>query len=306
MLTPETRIDPAMNGGSPAMASAAPVGSAPDSLPDAPPEAVAERAGLRQPKPALLVDIAPDTLTLHTRDAYRLFAGRGLDEEGVKHRIIGGQRAAAVLNLLRHTSVGGNPYADWFLVCFDDQLAAVRTRLAELVTECEQGFEALKRKGLALNVLGSRQPLELTIAFGSSYGYAIAETVVEFDYYVRIVKTLVLKNRIRPDAGRAAIRGIGRSLRRLFVRSIRWERVLRSPELRDITREDFLSTADEAARERVRAAIARVGAIPRSVLDGTTVPPHGRRRSETGADSFVVLPRATQSRDGLADDKTLL
>ena len=305
MSAPETRIDLAMNGGSAATASTGPVGSTPDSLPDASPEAVAERAGLRQPKPALLVDIAPDTLTLHTRDAYWLFAGRGWDEEGVQHRIIGGQRAAAVLNSLRHTSIGGNPYADWFLVCFDDQLVALRTRLAELVTECEQGFEALKRKGLALNVLGSRQPIELTVAFGSSYGYAIAETVVEFDYYVRVVKTLVLKNRIRPDAGRAAIRGIGRPLRRLFVRSIRWERVLRSPELRDITREDFLPTSDETARQRVRDAVARVGPIPRSVLDGTTVPPHVRRRGEAGTDGFMVLPRSAQSSDGQADDQTL-
>jgi len=306
MSAAETHVEFALTGGSVVAAAVDPVGSTLDSLAGESAKAAAERDGLRQPQPALLIDIAPDLLTLHTRDAYRLFAGRGWDEEGGQHRIIGGQRAASVLNALRHISVGGNPYADWFLVCFDDQLTALRTRLVELVAECEEEFVALKKKGLALNVLGSRQPLELTVAFGSSYGYAIAETMLEFDYYVRVVKTLVLKNRIRLDAGREAIRGIGRSLRRLFVRVIRWERVLRSPELRDITREDFLPTANEAARLRVRAAVARVGWIPRGVLDGTTLPPHVRRRSEAGDESFVVQPRPTQSPAVAPGDQTLL
>jgi integrating conjugative element protein (TIGR03761 family) len=275
-------------------------------LPGESPKALAERDRPRQPKPALLVDLAPDTLTLHTRDAYRLFAGRGFDDEGAKHRIIGGQRAAAVLNSLRHVSVGGNPYADWFLLCFEDQLSTLRTRLAEMVGEGEAGFAALKSKGLALNVLGSRQPLELSVAFGSSYGYAIAETMVEFDYYVRVVKTLVLKNRIHPDSGRATIRRIARLLRRLFVRSIRWERALYSPELRDITRQDYLPSADEAARTRVLAAATRFGPLPCGVLDGTILPPHVRRHADTPIEESIEPSPRIQPPDGKAGDQRLL
>jgi len=290
-----------LKSGPAAGASVGPVGSAPDSLPGESPKATAERAGLRQPKPDLLVDTAADTLILHTRDAYWLFAGRGLDEEGVEHPIPGGQRASAILNSLRHIAVGGNPYAEWFLVCFDDQLNALRRGLAQRVAEWEYGIEALKRKGLALNVLGSREPLQLTVAFGSCYGYAIAETVVEFDYYVRIVRTLVLKNRIRPDVGRAATREISRPLRRLFARSMRWERLLRSPELRDINRNDFLPTADESAQERVRIAATRAGVIPHGVLDRTIVPSHVERRGEAATEGFIVSPRPTETPEGAAD-----
>ena len=64
-------------------------------------------------KTALLVDVAADTMTLHTRDAYWLFAGRPWDSTA--RRILGGQRAASALNALRHLSIAGNPYADWFL-----------------------------------------------------------------------------------------------------------------------------------------------------------------------------------------------
>ena len=282
MSATDTRLNPAAIDGAAAATAVVPSADTGDALPDEPVNSMALGDRSQQPQPALLVDMAADTLTLHTREAYWIFAGRGFDKAGIQHRIIGGQRAAAVLNALRHASVGGNPYADWFLVCFDEQLTALRTRLADLVGGCEAGFELLKTKGLALNVLGSREPLKLNVAFGSSYGYAIAETVVEFDYYVRFVKTLVLKNRIRPDAGRTAIREIGRLLRRLFVRSIRWERALRSPELQDITRRDYLPDASEVRRARVAAATARFGPIPRSVLDGTTIPPHVWRRIDTG------------------------
>jgi hypothetical protein len=33
------------------------------------------------------------------------------------------------------------------------------------------------------------------LGFRSPYGYATAEAIVEFDYHVRMVKTLVLKDR---------------------------------------------------------------------------------------------------------------
>ena len=72
---PESRCAATARGG--------PVNATLDSLPGESPRGVSERAGPRTPKPALLIDIAADTLTLHTRDAYWLFAGRGLDEDGV-------------------------------------------------------------------------------------------------------------------------------------------------------------------------------------------------------------------------------
>ena len=303
MFASETGKDQMPESRCSATAPGVPVNATLDSLPGESPRGMSERAGPRTPKPALLVDIAADTLTLHTRDAYWLFAGRGLDEDGVEHPILGGQRASAILNALRHIAIGGNPYADWFLVCFDDQLKALRVGLAQRVAEWEASIEVLKRKGLALNVLGSREPLQVTVAFGSCYGYAIAETVVEFDYYVRIVRTLVLKNRIRPDVGRTAIREISRPLRRIFARSMRWERLLRSPALIDIHRNDFLQTADEAAQKRVRAAAALVGAIPRSVLDGAMVPSHVARRSEAATVGFMVGPRPVGTPVGPADSQ---
>ena len=239
---------------------------------------VKARTAPRRPSPAFLVDVSPDTLRLHTRDAFWMFIGRRANKERNEHSIVGGQRAAAALNAMRHMSVGGNPYADWFLLRFEEQLRELRERFAATVQESEAGFEALRQKGLALTVLGSRHPLELTVAFGSSYGYAIAEVILEFDYYVRIIKTLVLKNRITPDEASAAIRAVGRPLRRLFVWVIRSEYALRARPLTELTRGDFLASADESARERVLHAVQRFGQIPEDILAARSVPRHVTRR----------------------------
>jgi integrating conjugative element protein (TIGR03761 family) len=216
-----------------------------------------------------------------------LFSGRPWTSE--RSRIIGGQRAAAALNSLRHISVEGNPYADWFLLSFEAQLAALRTNLTTVRDEYQATIDELKGRGLALRVLGSRSPVQITVAFGSAYGYAIAEAIVEFDYYVRMLKTLVLKNRITADQGRASIRGVARPMRRLFVRVIQWEHGLRLPEWRVISRKDYLESADEEAKKRVLAAFARFGPIPQRILAGTTVPRHVVRRTASEQEKLVPI-----------------
>jgi integrating conjugative element protein (TIGR03761 family) len=240
-------------------------------------------------------------MTLHTRDAYWLFIGRPAQPENHRPRIIGGQRIAAVLNALRHMSMDDNPYADWILVRFYDDLVALRAHLAAIVQEHTDAIEQLQRKGITLYVLGSRNPLLVTVAFGSTYGYAVAEAVVEFDYFVRIIKTLVLKDRMSADAGRDAVRDIARALRRLFAQAIRWEHVLMSRALRGLRRRDFLPTADELARARVHAARTRLGELPAEVLSTQTIPRHALRR-KTGTDGEVpVVQRPLAARSAPAN-----
>jgi integrating conjugative element protein (TIGR03761 family) len=243
--------------------------------------------GAGVPKPALLVHVEADLMTLHTREAYWMFSGRSWSRE--RRRILGGQRAAAVLNELRHISVGGNPYADWFLVLFEQQMDQLRADLARVVQGYEAQIEALKSKGLTLRVLGSKQPLQIEVAFGSAYGYAIAEAMVEYDRFVRILKTLILKNRISAEAGRHALRAAGRPLRRLFVRVLLWERALQASPWRDIHRCDYLDFSDEAARHRVSGAIERFGPLPDDVLSKKILPRHFTRRSGGPGDDVLNL-----------------
>ena len=242
-----------------------------------------------------LTDSAPDTMTLHTKDAFRMFTGRQADAEGKVVPIAGGKRFAAVLKSIWYLSANDNPYADWILIRMYDGLMAVRAHLAAAAQERTSAIELLKRKGLAFSVMQSRSPKTVELGFRSPYGYATAEAIADFDYYVRVVKTLIHKDRIGDEQGRAAIRELGREMRALFLEPIRWERYLLREELRQLSRSDFLPGAGEEPGKRVKAAVGLFGEVPRKVFTGALAPRHTRRRVKLTAAELQLLERASLS-----------
>lgn len=263
-----------------------------------------------RPEPALIVsqrsspapigrleDAVPDTMTLHTRLAYVLFTGRPADTTRNAPGIPGGRRFAAISRTLWQLSANDNPYADWILIQLYDELLRIRCHLSEMIGVRESEIESLKRRGLSLSVLSSRQPMTLDLGFRSPYGYATAEAMVEFDYYARIVRTLVAKDRLSDAQGDAAIKAVGKSLRGLFTAPIRWERHLLHEQLRPLSRSDFLPGADESARKRVRAATALFGEVSRAVFTGAEVPRHTQRRVRLSEAELRLLQVAPLSLD---------
>jgi integrating conjugative element protein (TIGR03761 family) len=244
-----------------------------------------------------LVDETPDAMTLHTQDAYRMFTGRAADPASNAPAIPGGRRFAAVLKAIWYLSANDNPYADWILIRVYQSLSGIRSQMGRVIEAREAEFERLRRRGLALSVLASRSPVAVELGFRSPYGYATAEAIVEFDYHVRMVKTLVLKDRMSDEAGRAEIRAIGRGLRALFLEPIRWERNLLREEMLPLSRRDFLPGADEAARQRVRAAVALFGELPRKVFTGEEVPRHSQRRVTPTAAELRLMQQVSLGAD---------
>lgn len=250
-------------------------GGRPASLPPALDQSGKDTEGL-----GVLSDAEPDSMVLHTTEAYRLFLGRKADAEGQLAVIVGGRRFAAVLKSIWHLSAHDNPYADWILIRVDASMAALRGDLNRAAREREEDLARLAQRGLNIRVMGARHPLRVELGFRSPYGYATADLIVGFDYYVRLVKTLMHKDRLTDAQGRAAIRALGRPLRALFQAPIRWERLLLREELRPLSRADFLPGADEAGQRRARAVAALLGEVPRDVLAGTQTPRHTRRRAQ--------------------------
>ncbi len=249
----------------------------------------------RAAKLGQLADATPDTMMLHTKDAYRLFAGRPADEKAKLTPIPGGRRFAAVLKSIWHLSANDNPYADWILIRMYDGLHAIRANLGRAIAGREEAIDLLKRKGLALSVMASRSPKTVELGFRSPYGYATADLIVEFDYFVRMIKTLIHKDRMSDEEGRVAIRVVGRDMRALFLEPIRWERHLLREELLPLSRSDFLPAADEGARQRVRAAVALFGEVPRKIFTGAEAPRHSRRRVKLSDTELRLLEQASLS-----------
>lgn len=256
-----------------------------------------------------LVDEAPDTMVLHTREAYRLFIGRSLDVSKQLGPIVGGSRVAAALRTIWYLSANDNPYADWVLVDVGERISEIGSSLQRETQRGEDRLLALKQRGLNFSVLQSRVPQQVELGFRSPYGYAVADLIVRYDYFNRVIKTLVRKDLLPDHEGRSLIYSYTRRLRGMFEEPARFERWLMREELRPLSRRDFLPAAEADARKRVQAVMTLLGPVPRDVFTGARVPRHSRRRLELTAQELKLLQDADLTWSPAAgdlDEATLL
>ncbi|MEC5406562.1 TIGR03761 family integrating conjugative element protein [Paraburkholderia sp. MPAMCS5] len=239
-----------------------------------------------------------DRMRLHTRDAMRLFLGRSIAPGEPGHPMAGGRRVAASLRALWALSGNDNPYADWKLIEIANRIGGIR-RANELEQQhTRQLLDAAREKGLEYSVLQSREPAQVSLEFGSPYGYMIVMLLAELDYLVRLVRSAVLRDLMSSTEG---FRRIGSTKHRclsVFHFAVHCQRVLTRAELLPLSRVDFLPNADAAAHERVEAARSLLGVLPRDVFTGASEPRHSRRRVSRLSDAELrLLDSVPLSRD---------
>jgi integrating conjugative element protein (TIGR03761 family) len=230
-----------------------------------------------------------DRMRLHTRDAMRLFLGRSVMPGENGHAMAGGRRVAASLRALWSLSGNDNPYADLKLVEIADRMAGIRHANELEQQHVRQLLDVAREKGLDYAVLQSREPAQVSLGFGSPYGYMIVMLLVEMDYLVRLVRSAVLRDLMSSTEG---FRRIGSARHRclsVFHYAVHCQRILTRPELLPLSRVDFLPNADAAAGKRVQAARALLGVMPRDVFIGEREPRHSRRRVSRLSDAELRL-----------------
>jgi len=121
--------------------------------------------------------------------------------------------------------------------------------------------------------------------------YAIAELIVEFDFYVRVVKTLGRKAIFSDKQEHDAIRQFTRPMRAAFEEFIRFETWLTKPELLPLCRNDFLPGADAEAQRRVAAVTGIFGAVPPGIYAAQQVSRHSQRRVSISDTEKAMLER---------------
>lgn len=236
-----------------------------------------------------LVNTDQDTMQLHTKESFRLFMGRAKDPNGQYAQIVGGKRVAAALKCLWLLSGADNPYADWALLRHEELMQDISKRLERELNRLRQKLDSQKARGLQYSILQSSEPKVLLLGFKSPYGYAIGDLVVHFDFYVRTVKTLVRKDQLTDDQGRQSIRELTRSIRAAFIETARFERFLMRPELRDLSRADFVPNASGDAERRQAEVTQLLGPIPPDVYSAKLQPRHSRRRVNLGSQEKAIL-----------------
>ena len=220
-----------------------------------------------------------DFMMIHTKEAMRLFIGRGEDPEGKVSRIPGAKMIGTTLRHLWFGSGADNPYADWALLMAEQGLDQ---RIKELERAREQAaarIKELQQQGLHLTVLRSANPVKLELGFKSPYGFLIAHLVVVFDHFVRIIKTLQARDLIGADEARLGLRQELRPIRTLFDQVQRQESILQRTAFSGIKRADFASTSVDV-RQRISEINAMWPGLPEEVMTGKLLPRHTRRQQQ--------------------------
>lgn len=225
-----------------------------------------------------LVDDDVDQMSIHTKEAYRMFMGRTREPGKDTAPIIGGKRIAAALKALWLLTGTDNPYADWALLRHEQTMVELHKRLARETKDAEALVAEQQKHGLRYSILKSANPKVLNLGFKSPYGYAVASLIVEFDYYVRLQKTMARKNLKSDDQVRQAITELTRFVRRVFNETARFDRWLMKDELKGLCRADFVASATPDVGKRVEFASGVFGVIPSEVYTCKLQPRHSRRR----------------------------
>lgn len=252
-----------------------------------------------------LVDDSADQMTIHTKEAYRMFMGRRYDPVNKNAAIVGGRRVASALRGLWTLTRNDNPYADWALVRHEQMIREVQKRLKRDTAQAEAQLKDLERKGLSFSVLKSSRPQVLNLGYRSPYGYAVSRLIVDYDYFVRLQKTLARKTLKSDDEARGAVSSVTRLVRRIFNETTRFSRWLLREEVMSLSRHDFLPDADEMSRKRVEFATGVFGTVPPEVFTAAIQPRHSRRwRQTTAAERKLLNDVAEQLADDEGEDET--
>lgn len=224
-----------------------------------------------------LIDEGVDQMTIHTIEAHRMFVGRAREVGNPSTAIIGGKRVASALRNLWLLTVNDNPYADWALVRHAHSVDQVLKHLREETVKAESMLNSIRQKGLNFSVLSSSSPVTLNLGFRSPYGYSISMLIVEYDYFVRVQKTLQRKNMQTDVDARKALSAVSRGILNVFYGTTRFDRWLGQPEIRTLSRIDWVSQDQDAAK-RVEFALQTFGPVPSTIYTGELAPSHSRRR----------------------------
>lgn len=236
-----------------------------------------------------------DELVLHTKEAFQLFTGRAADpDQPNASRIISFKKVGAAYRQLWNLSSNNNPYADWALLHLSASRDALQQELVKSTTNLEETLAQMaSRRGIKVGISKSPTPQAVPIRFKSPYAYQLIDSLAEFDYVVRVIRTMVFKGRLTTPSADQLIRLHMRQFRGHFNEVKKFEKYLTDAELILLTRNDFLPIADDVARARVGKCVELFGAVPRDVFDMKEVPQFKSHRSDLSDAELALLRQVT-------------
>ena len=158
-----------------------------------------------------------------------------------------------------------NPYADWALGNYEANQDWIIKRLGAEIEGGHEIFKKLEQCGLQFSMLKSAQPKEIQRQFRSPYGYKVAQLIGTYNNFIRGQKLSERKDQITNGKMRTTVQQVTRLIRGKFNETSRFERWLMKPELRQLSRRDFVPGAPPESVQRVQAASKIFGPVPSEI-----------------------------------------
>lgn len=196
-------------------------------------------------------------LTIQTYQAQSLVRGRRAADG--KPAIIGLIGFADRLKALWQAVRFDDPYADWWLLKVEEEVAAVRAQLQGL----QQQMDALISEfhcGLEFTVAQSSRPQRVSLQFANPYAFRAAQLLGEYDQLMCADMTLHHLGLDMPMDLIEQVSGSGRWVRRVFA-------LPQGYHCLDVRRHDIRQETPAAIKAR-----ERMGEIPQDILNGERLP----------------------------------
>lgn len=194
-------------------------------------------------------------LLLHSRSAHRLFYGRRKDQKQGIAPVIGLVRFALNVNQIFELAAKDDPYADAALLDIEEKMQEAGRVLRNNIKALEELLSDMD--GISIKYNGSVEPVVVPLEFKTTYGFLAAKLLNQYDKLVRLGQTAKHVGLFTEDDWARIVRHSGRVVRNVFQASTQYR-------FAGASRNDI--AANNAA---ARAAIAKLGELPQSVLDGS-------------------------------------
>lgn len=217
-------------------------------------------------------------LQVQTRKAHALVRGRR--QEGGKQAIIGLVRFAAILGPIYSAAAKDDPWADWWLLKVERELAQGKEELASLRAHVEKVLHG--RPVIDVEVAHCEDPVKVDLTFRNPYGFIGAYLVADYDDLVLSILTARHISLMARNEAERLLEGGGRVVRRAFHAADGYRRMA-------VSRADVRQGTAKAVRAR-----EALGDLPQEVLEGKL---RGEHAPAIGSLEGVPIPAPETAED---------
>lgn len=184
----------------------------------------------------------------------------GGDNEGRRSRrgyyIAGLFNAASAVRKVAQGHLSGCPYATWYLVRIEKEIADFRAALDEINAEIDA--DLAQRSSIRVAPLSTKNPAVVTLNFRVSHAFQFADMLTCYDNIIRKVKAYYLTGFMSFAEFSKIERRVGTPLRRLFKLPEEWFWVGRDAVLQ--------------RTNQINAAEHKMGVLPEEIITGALKP----------------------------------